>query len=153
MSLKEEMAQIRVERETLSQKIRQMAGVVFAEEAKKLFEVHPKLQSFSWTQYTPYFNDGESCEFRAYTDYINVVDVDGNEEREVSASSVRYYSEKGTDWQGNPYTPSELELAGVAACEFLADFEDEDFLMMFGDHTRVTVSRDGSVETDEYNHD
>lgn len=153
MSLKEEMMKIRAERETLSQKIRAMAGVVFAEEAKKLFEANPKLESFSWTQYTPYFNDGETCEFSANTDYITVTDVDGNEEEEVSSWSVRHYSEKGTDWQGNPYTPSELELAGVAACEFLAEFEDEDFLMMFGDHTRVTVFRDGRVESDDYDHD
>lgn len=153
MSLKEEMMKIRAERETLSQKIRAMAGVVFAEEAKKLFEANPKLASFSWTQYTPYFNDGETCEFGAHTDYITVTDVDGNEEEEVSSWSVRHYSEKGTDWQGNPYTPSELELAGVAACEFLAEFEDEDFLMMFGDHTRVTVFRDGRVESDDYDHD
>lgn len=153
MSLKEKLIEFRAERETLSQKIRAMAGAVFAEEAKKLFETNPKLASFSWTQYTPYFNDGEACEFRAHTDYITVTDVDGNEEDEVSSWSVRHYVEKGIDWNGNPYTPSELELAGVAACEFLAEFEDAEFLMMFGDHTRVTVFRDGRVESDGYNHD
>lgn len=153
MSLKDEMNKIRAERETLSQKIRAMAGVVFAEEAKKLFESQPKLESFSWTQYTPYFNDGESCHFSANTDYITVTDVDGNEDDDISAWGINHYATKGVDWQGNPYTPSELELAGVAACEFLKEFEDEDFLMMFGDHTRITVYRDGRVETDDYEHD
>lgn len=153
MSLKEKLIEFRAERETLSQKIRTMAGAVFAEEAKKLFETNPKLTSFSWTQYTPYFNDGEACEFRAVTDYITVTDVDGNEEEELDSWSIRHYTEKGTDWNGNPYTPSELELAGVAACDFLAEFEDEDFLMMFGDHCRVTVHRNGNIETDDYDHD
>jgi hypothetical protein len=29
----------------------------------ELFEEFPELESFSWTQYTPYFNDGDTCEF------------------------------------------------------------------------------------------
>jgi len=153
MNLKEEMQNIRAERETLNQKIREMAGVVFAEGAKKLFETNPTLQSFSWTQYTPYFNDGDTCEFSAHTDCLTVTDIFGNEEEEVSAWSVRHYSEKGTDWQGNAYTPSEIILAGAAASEFLTEFENEDLLMMFGDHTRVTVYRDGRVETDDCVHD
>jgi hypothetical protein len=153
MSAKEELLKIRAERETLSQKIRAMAGAVFAEEAKKLFEAQPKLQSFSWTQYTPYFNDGSACEFCANTDYIIVTDIGGNETEDISSWNIKRWTEKGTDWQGNPYTPSELELAGAAACEFLSEFLNEDFLMMFGDHTRVTVYRDGRVETDEYDHD
>lgn len=153
MGLKEEMLKIREERETLSQKIRAMAGEVFAEEAKSLFEAQPKLQSFSWTQYTPYFNDGSTCEFSVNADYIAVTDIDGNEIHDVSSWSIKHYMEKGTDWNGNPYTPTELEFAGVAAIEFLCEFQEEDFLMMFGDHTRITVFRDGRVETDEYEHD
>jgi hypothetical protein len=152
MGLKEELQKIRDERAALNKKIREMAGVVFAEEAKKLFDANPKLQSFSWTQYTPYFNDGDTCEFSAHTDYITVTDIDG-EVDEVSEWSVRHYGEKGIDWQGNPYTPSELELAGAAACKFLAEFEAQDFLMMFGDHTSVTVSRSGDVQTEDYDHD
>jgi hypothetical protein len=153
MSLKEEMLKIRAERTALSQKIRAMAGEVFASEAKTLFDNYPVLASFSWTQYTPYFNDGETCEFGAHTDYVTVTDIDGNEQEDVSAWSVRYYGEKGTDWQGKPYTPSELDLAAASACDFLAEFEPEDYLMMFGDHTKVTVHRDGQVDTDDYNHE
>jgi hypothetical protein len=153
MSAKGELLKIRAERETLSQKIRAMAGEVFAEEAKKLFEAQPKLQSFSWTQYTPYFNDGESCYFGAHTDNLTVTDIDGNENDDISVWSINHRAAAGVDWQGNPYFPSELELAGVAACDFLKEFKDEDFLMMFGDHTRVTVYRDGRVETDEYDHE
>lgn len=152
MSLKEEMLKIRAERETLSQKIRAMAGEVFASEAKILFDNYPVLASFSWTQYTPYFNDGDSCVFTV-NDYITVTDIDGNEQEDVTAWSVRHYAERGTDWQGKPYTPSELDLAAVATCDFLAEFETEDYLMMFGDHTKVTVHRDGRVDTDDYHHE
>ena len=37
--------------------------------------------------------------------------------------------------------------------KFLGAFEDEDMKTMFGDHMRVTVHSDGTIETDEYQHD
>ena len=30
---------------------------------KELFDKHPEVKSMQWAQYTPYFNDGEPCEF------------------------------------------------------------------------------------------
>lgn len=36
---------------------------------KKIFEKHSKLEAFSWTQYTPGFNDGEPCEFTISVDF------------------------------------------------------------------------------------
>ena len=47
---------------------------------KELFKKHKSLQSFSWNQYTPYFNDGEECVFGAYTDYIS---INGSDEAET----------------------------------------------------------------------
>ena len=42
---------------------------------KELQNEFPFINSFSWKQYTPYFNDGEECVFRAGTSkgeiYIN----------------------------------------------------------------------------------
>lgn len=34
--------------------------------AKSLFEQYPFLHSIYWTQYTPYFNDGDTCEFSVH---------------------------------------------------------------------------------------
>jgi hypothetical protein len=36
---------------------------------------------------------------------------------------------------------------------FLRSFEDEDMKAMFGDHIEVTVNRDGTIETEEHEHD
>ena len=30
---------------------------------KEFFETHPEARAIVWTQYTPYFNDGDACEF------------------------------------------------------------------------------------------
>jgi RecG-like helicase len=35
---------------------------------KQLFADYPDLQSFGWSQYTPYWNDGSPCEFMVYND-------------------------------------------------------------------------------------
>jgi len=34
---------------------------VFNDWCKEIFEKHPKVESFGWNQYTPYFNDGDTC--------------------------------------------------------------------------------------------
>lgn len=36
------------------------------ETANEIFEKHPSLAGIRWCQYTPYFNDGEPCEFDLY---------------------------------------------------------------------------------------
>jgi RecG-like helicase len=50
----------------------------FAQATKFLFKEFPVLESFSWRQYTPYFNDGDVCNFSAQTDYPTINDeIDG----------------------------------------------------------------------------
>lgn len=57
-----------------------------------LFDKHPKLEKFSWTQYTPYFCDGDVCEFSANTDYFTINDNDD----ECSEWGYRSMLEKAT---------------------------------------------------------
>src|ERR1700675_3210663 len=40
-----------------------------------------------------------------------------------------------------------------AVSTFMGVFEDEDMELMFGDHVQITVNRDGTIETEEYEHD
>lgn len=127
------------------------------------------IKSFSWTQYTPYFNDGDACVFSVGSDYpmINGFDEYGDGDEDVE------------DEDGNPVPPPErpewksraeqesmtpAELADYEAkqeafrapfkqiASFLAGWEDEDMLFMFGDHAQVTVTKDG-ITVDEYSHD
>lgn len=59
------VAQLRIEAANLAKEH-------FDEKSKELFEKYPDLIDFSWTQYTPYFNDGDECTFRVNTDYPKV---------------------------------------------------------------------------------
>lgn len=153
VNLNEQLIALRAERDTLTARIKDAATSLFTDASKDLFEKHPKLNSFSWTQYTPYFNDGEPCEFSVYKDYITVTDTDGNVDDEICGSSIRRMLDTGKDWRGNPATPTELEVMGLDVSDVLDQFTDEEFLMMFSDHAKMTVYRDGTVESDICDHD
>jgi hypothetical protein len=103
------------------------AKTAFDEVSKSLFDEFPPLESFSWTQYAPYFNDGDECVFSANTDYPTV-------------NGVEVYP------HSKDIAPHER-----AVCDFLAAFADDDLKTLFGDHVEVTVTRDGAT-ADEYNH-
>lgn len=135
----------------------------FEEEAQELLE-ELKIDSFGWTQYTPYFNDGDACVFNAYTDpesvYINGKDsygerMDyGGEDDEEEAEKPPY-----PDWRLKETDPAKYEQMRRAyfgkhlpVSEFLQEFTEEDLLFMFGDHASIVVTRDG-VEVGEYDHD
>lgn len=153
MTMIEKLTELRAEREELTRRIKESATALFSEGTKTLFEKNPRLGSFTWMQYTPYFNDGEPCEFAVNRDYITVEDIDGNEDDEVDFDSIQRVATTGKDWRGNPRGLTELELMGVEIGNFMDNFTDEEFLMMFDDHARVTVSRDGGVSVKLYDHD
>ena len=56
---------------------------LFKEAVKELFKEHPSLQSFSWTEYTPHFNDGDECVFGTHFDSMLI-----NDEDEESAECI-----------------------------------------------------------------
>jgi hypothetical protein len=138
-AIKATIANARKEMETVAKK-------AFAELSTSVFEKFPTLQSFGWVQYTPYFNDGEECVFRTQTDYPTMTFLTEGEEEEFNTN----YGNEPND----PKTPAGVrEKVEAAITEFFGAFDDDDLKTMFGDHITVTVSRDGTTSTDEYEHD
>jgi len=68
----ERLKQKKAEIQALRKQMQEESNKIFGELTKEFFDENPKLESFAWTQYTPYFNDGDTCEFQANTDYIYV---------------------------------------------------------------------------------
>lgn len=143
-----ELTALRAEIRELKEKAAKAAKEDFNKYSQELFVSHPNLESFSWTQYTPYFNDGDECVFSARTDYIDV-EFDG----EVHEGADKY--DLGTGYGKEfKYHPdlSEYQKALKDILEFLSVFENQDFKDIFGDHVRVVVSKNGA-DTDYYDHD
>lgn len=127
-----------------------IAQEAFKESAADLFTAHPRLESFGWNQYTPYFNDGDECVFGAHIDYPKI-----NGEDEDDSDTLRKERWVGGEkpWVPNENYDAELGAALDGVKEFLRAFDDEDFKSLFGDHLEITVSRDGTISTDQYEHD
>lgn len=138
------------------------------------------ITSITWTQYTPYFNDGEACEFRVNDVYFKLNSEAFPEEfREEIESSSDYEDGNMSAWELKTlflgytqtwgeekyFAPKHTLSASLheRLSSFLVAFEDisrvigssalEDSLQsIFGDHVRVTVTAYG-IETEDYDHD
>jgi hypothetical protein len=60
---------------------------LFNQAVKLIFKTHPELESFSWSQYTPHWNDGDECTFSTHFDYELV--LNGEDEDPEGIESVR----------------------------------------------------------------
>lgn len=150
--------ELKAQRDILRTQLQDAAKAHFTELAASVFAEHPVLESFSWTQYTPYFNDGDECVFSTHTDSPKMTFVtklvDGPAEDHQEQDGKTFYDKRGYTGihavPGFPNTPQEK--AGCSVVDFLAAFDDADLKDMFGDHIEVTVRRDG-VDVDEYEHE
>lgn len=133
--------------------MRELGKSVFAAAATTVFENNPNLQSFGWRQYTPYFNDGDTCTFNVYNDELTV-----NGEEDLGMWDHEQWSDPEYKWKPD-YAEygfesiEEIQKVAKDLHELMSSFEEEDYELMFGDHCTVTVNRDGSVDIEEYDHD
>lgn len=132
------------ETETIQGKISslkdEMNGVgtkMLAEINTHVFQTYPWIESFSWKQYTPYFMDGDPCEFSANTDYININEQD--------------------DWEFESESFNITEDAGKKAFEEITSLlnllGDAFLLNKFGDHAQVSCIRGSGYSVSRCDHD
>lgn len=105
---------------------------------KEYFKENTEVQAIIWTQYTPYWMDGEPCEFSVHEPYV-ILD--------------------GFDRENLPYTPYECEEEELYTidynkssefCSLLMEIEDV-LEFAFGDHVIVIVTPT-EVIVNEYEH-
>jgi hypothetical protein len=125
--------------------------------------------SFGWTQYTPYYNDGERCVFGVVEPWFRTTaDATGDEDdhgddgdEDTLALSIHpTLAPKRYDRVSGRFVPVERDAGTVERymrCLALADAlktgEFDDVLLdAFGDHAHVRISLSGIV-VDEYEHD
>jgi hypothetical protein len=121
---------------------------MFAKAVKEIFEENKDwLESFSWTQFTPYFADGEVPEF-----YANHDDPEINGE---NAYDVNFLKESIGPYHNrtpNPdYMPERTEIVNQLK-KLINSLGEETLQEIFGDHVKVTITING-IATEEYDHD
>lgn len=159
-SLLEELVKKNREIAKLKSEALNISNEVFVEWSRELFDRYGRLESFSWNQYTPYFNDGDTCVFSANTDYIKVNGEYAEDSEWISESIVTNwgtYNRETKKYEGRVEVPNkgyDPELAGAVKeiQSFLNSLDNDFYIFRFGDHSEITVSREG-IEVEDYDHD
>lgn len=123
---------------------------------------HPKVVDFGWAQYTPYFNDGDTCEFSVGGPWLRTIDDIDPDDDDFSHYDyeIEFHPTLGSRvWDSEarklvttkPKYPDVAELVNK-----LLDIQngcyENDLLNTFGDHAMITVTKNG-ITVDEYSHD
>lgn len=166
-TLQEKFDQLLSEQAELKRKFQEQAQEMFKGVTKEFFEKNPGVTAVVWTQYTPYFNDGETCVFRVNDPtFTNAPDpencrwgeYDGDEDGVWATDNISYVLTSGREYYAE--TRDAILASGgvdIDSCEafhrMINSSEMEDiFLAMFGDHVQVVATREGFEVTD-YEHD
>ncbi len=163
MNYQEKLKSLRQKNSELSKlksEILNISSDIFEDFYKYIFDKYPTLESFGWTQYTPYFNDGETCVFYANTDYISVNDEYVDDAKWSSEVNVLNWGNwnrelkvyEGRVEQPNPNYDPVLTAASNEITNFLGNFDNDFYLSKFGDHAEITVTKNG-VDISDYDHD
>ena len=154
--LKHKSAEIR----KLKNEVYEISKTAFEEGCHAIFTKYEALGSFSWNQYTPYFNDGDTCVFSANTDYIKVNGEYAEDSDWISEKIITNYGTYNRDtkkYEGRVEVPNsgydpELAKATREIQDFLNLFDNDFYLDRFGDHTEITIGREG-IEVEDYEHE
>lgn len=154
---KEEIAAIKAE---LSKEVQ----ANFHSLAKEIFEEYPEVKDFGWTQYTPYFNDGDPCTFWCNSSHFHINGKDGYDEQawgyvgecDEESLNIHQGAEERIGWgeneKPNPdYNPKNKEIVETIRA-FLNAFDSDDYEDLFGDHCSVLVTSD-KIITEHLEHD
>jgi hypothetical protein len=142
-------------------KLKSEGQAALKEAFKEIFDKHPRLESIMWVQFTPYFNDGDPCYFG-----VRDFDVSISEPEEKETSSASDDDEDGSDEElyGEDYSygdriyamqkSNDPDLKKIAedVGDLNSDIPDDVLESVFGDHCKVTATREGFQIT-EFDHD
>lgn len=141
------------------------------EELSPLFQAlldDPTIVEFGWRQYTPYFNDGDTCEFGVHGLWVKTeddVDAEDNEDYYASDLGIDYHRSLGKtkavwaeaerkilDWVYEGPNEDRYNRCQDLDRALQSGHYDNVLLDNFGDHAMITV-RDSGIEVDFYSHD
>ena len=163
MTYQEKLKQLQMknsEIRDLKKQINSISDSIFDDFRQHIFSKYEQLESFGWTQYTPYFNDGEACLFFANTDYL-IINGDYAEDSDwFSKENIINWGQwnrelkthEGRVEESNNNYNEVLVNAYNEIVEFLSNFDNDYYLTKFGDHAEVIVTKN-SVDISDYDHD
>ena len=119
----------------------------------EFFETNPEIGQVVWTQYTPYFNDGDECVFGVNDMFFTLSTFEGEpqdyEDDDAGCYGASFYSYNNAN-DADPVAKQRAAFRGFT--NVIRTIPDEIFKNSFGDHVKVIANRDG-FNVEEYEHD
>lgn len=151
-NLQERFNQLIEAQQELKKKFQTEAQDMFKEVTKEFFEKNPAITAVVWTQYTPYFNDGDPCVFSVG----DVIFTNAPDDELENVSPWGEYEGDLEDVWVETYVKHLSNDSGIdlESCNLISDMigskDMEDIMLaMFGDHAKVTATKNG-FDVDEY---
>lgn len=124
------------------EKFRKDAQEKLKEYFAEFWEKNPAIKAVKWTQYAPYFNDGEPCEFSVHDPYFT--NAEGDDLDDLS-SWGEYDGEKEGVWSDQD---PEFDGVNVESTQSLAKLLTSSVISpvmktMFGSDNVIVATRDG----------
>jgi hypothetical protein len=139
----------------------QTAQQLFKETTKVFFTENPTVKAIVWNQYTPYFNDGDTCEFSVNEPAFT--NAEGEDLDDVSWGE--YQGERDDIWAAEAWTINNGQAQGddaysglnAQSCynfsNIITSSEMQDVMLaMFEDHVTVVATAEG-FNVVGYDHD
>ena len=99
------------------------------------FKAVPRITQISWSQYTPYFADGDPCEFSMNTIQFKIED-DNFDSYDLKSAGL-----------------SSEELEACKTLDRVLSSNEDFFEELLGDHIEVSIDQNGVITTEECGHD
>lgn len=120
------------------------------------FEKHQDVKIIGWRQFTPWFNDGDTCEFNSYASYAWATNVEDEDLLNMSYGGLESESEEhwidNREYGDSGEVPDAVGKDLVLLRKFLSELDDSVYKDMFGDHVCVIATRSG-FDVRDYEHD
>ena len=160
MNKLQELKQKQKELKEIKNQILEKSNEVFDEFCKDIFTKSPRLSSFGWSQYTPYFNDGDTCVFSVNIDYLYINGQSVDDSEWINKKNITKYGEWnrekkeyiGREEEDNPNYDQELVDIYEEISSFLSNFDNDFYMSKFGDHVEITITSTG-IDVLECEHD
>jgi hypothetical protein len=149
----------------IAAEFQQTAQQLFKETTTQFFVENPGVKAIVWKQYTPYFNDGDTCEFSVNDPYFT--NAEGEDLNDISWGE--YEGDRDDIWSADSWSINKgydedtrelIEKCGgvnVQSCDkfssIICSSEMQDVMLaMFGDHVEVVATAQG-FDVSSYDHD
>ncbi len=129
-----------------NKKVAELGKKAINEVIQAFFKANPKIKAIQWEQYTPYFNDGDTCSFGVCEIKVS---FDGEEFYD------QYDSKDALEAAGIPKADQSKFWDRMAKLDSKFSSVEDIMEDAFGDHVQVTVTNDENltVTIEEYEHD